>query len=139
MRELWLSAATVATAIAVAAAVVLGAGDRSLFVPPPEVVAEEFARELAMARYSLAHQRMSDVVRAEHAEEQLRSRFEPLRATTGKINKVDAESMSVDDDGAMAKAIVEGDRGTMTLFVTLSREHSLWVVDSWTIAAATVK
>src|SRR3712207_5960250 len=47
-------AGVAAAALIVVAAMVFGAGDRTVFVPPPESVVEQFGRELATHRYDLA-------------------------------------------------------------------------------------
>jgi hypothetical protein len=63
VREILITAGTAAGALAIVAVVVFGARDGELFVPPPEALAETFARALGKARYDVAHRYLSSDTR----------------------------------------------------------------------------
>lgn len=128
-------ACCIGAAMAIVAVVVFGAADRALFVPPPEVAAEEFVRGLTTERFELAQKRLTSAMQEEQTPDALGAAFETIRRDTGAINRVDATPTSADGDQASATANVEGDRGIVTLMLTLQREHGLWMVDSYAIAA----
>jgi hypothetical protein len=128
MKDLLPVLAVIAGALALIAAAVFGAGDADLFVPPPEAVAESFARQLVTSRYDLATKYLSTGLRRRVDAAGLRHRYEPMRKALGKINQVEAETESRSAVDAVARASVHGDGGTAPLRMRLVREHGLWVL-----------
>lgn len=135
MKEIAISVATVAAALLLVAAAVFGARDTALFVPPPDAVAENFARELAAGRYELARRHLSSSRRREQGADDLESRFAPWKARIGKVDSVEAKELSRASDRAAAICEVRGDPSSVTLALQLVREQGLWRVDGWEAAA----
>ncbi len=135
MKEIAVGLATIAAALLLVAAAVFGARDSALFVPPPEAVAENFARELAAGRFELARRHLSSARRREQGAEDLESRFGPWKARIGKVDSVEANELSRASDRAAAICEVRGDPASVTLTLELVREQGLWKVDRWEAAA----
>ena len=67
------------------AGIVFGRSDRTMFVPPPEAVAESFMRQLATGRYARALPYLSDDLAARTTPDTLRALTDRLQNRTGKI------------------------------------------------------
>lgn len=105
-------------------------GDRRTMVPPPDAVAESFARELTERRYELATRYLSSGLRGASGSGSLRAWFEPTRQRLGEPGQVAAEPGWMHGDRAVARAVIEAERGTATLELPMVRQAGLWVVDS---------
>lgn len=128
MRDLAPLLGAIAAALLVIAAAIFGAGDRHLFSPPPEAVAEEFVRQLVTRRYDLATKYLSPDLRRSVGSDGLRTRYEPMRRSLGKIDDVDATVEFIEGARAGARAGIRGDDGTASLPMRLGQEYGLWVV-----------
>ena len=127
MRDLLPTLAAIGLALAIVAGSI-AAGDRQLFVPPPEAVAENFVRELVMGRYDLAAKYLRSDLRRSIGARGLRERFAPMRSTLGAINGVDAEPEFMSSDHAAAHASVDAQHGHASISLRFTREYGLWVV-----------
>jgi hypothetical protein len=105
-----------------------GSGDRQTLVPPPEAVAESFARELSERRYELAARYLSDGLRRSMGHEGLRAWFDPVRQRLGETNQVSADREWMDEESAAARAAIDSEHGTAVLHVRMTRERSLWKI-----------
>lgn len=135
MRELAAALAAIVVALGIVGAVVFGARDASLFVPPPEAVAENFARELVSGRYQLARRQLSERERRQRGAADLKARFEAWRARIGPLNLAEAREVSRGSDGASAVCELQGERSAVVLTLSLVRQRGLWKVDGWEAAA----
>lgn len=134
MRELGAAVATMAAALALVAAVVFGADDMALFVPPPEAVAEDFGRELASARYELAVRHLASGARHDRSAQEIEKRFEPVRRAIGALNRAEADGSPSGGETAFATCELQGEAGTAAVRLALRREQGLWKVESWEAA-----
>ena len=135
MKDLLLAVSSVAAALVIVAAAVFGAADKDTLVPPPESVAEDFARKMASARYELAWKHLSSAARERERVEQLRQRFDPILRPLGAINQVEAGEQARNGETAHAWSRVDAVGGEVQFSLTLSRENGLWVVDAWSVQA----
>ena len=110
--------------------VVAGGYDRGFLVPPPEAAAESFARQITTGRNELALHALATSVAPVENPETLRMRFAPLFAATGKVNRVEAEQLSMFQDHARARVEIVGDDGHVTFELGLIRESHLWKVET---------
>ena len=133
MKDLLPAFATVAVALAIVGGAVFGAADDGTLVPPPQSVAKEFARELASARYELAWKHLSSGARQLERAEQLRERLDGMVQQLGAINQVEAGEQSRTGETAAAWSRVDATGGQLHFTLTLTREHGLWAVDTWTV------
>jgi hypothetical protein len=120
--------AIMAAGLGIIAAGIAG-GDRGTLVPPPDAVAEAFARELAAGRYDLARSHLSDALKASTSSTALRLWFEPVRRRLGAANRVDAEIDWMQERTAAAQASLDAEHGTAVLPLRLVWEHGLWGID----------
>ena len=130
MKELLIVLAVVVAGVLFTAGAVFGLHDRNTFVPPPESVAESFARQLVQRRYDLAVNYLGRALRATTSGAELRTRFEPMRQQIGTPNQVSGESDWMQESEASARARVEGDSGSAVLEFRLTREQGLWRITS---------
>jgi hypothetical protein len=135
VRELAASLVTIALALAIVGAVVFGARDTTLFVPPPEAAAEGFGRALAAGRYDLARRQLSSGAQRRQPTTAITERFEPVRHSIGTLNSVEAFGSPADDGRAWASCELQGEGGSVALMLALVREQGLWKVESWEQAA----
>ena len=117
-----------AIALAVCGAAIRG-GDRQTLVPPPEAVAEAFARAVAERRYELAiHFLSADLARTVNGDA-LRRRFEPIRRQIGDEGSTEAMTEWLQDDAAAARATIMAQHGSVSLQLPMVRESGLWRID----------
>jgi hypothetical protein len=126
MRDLLTILAVVAGGLALAAAAILVFHDRQTFVPPPEAVVENFARQVAEGRYELAVKYLGRELRATTSAADLRATFDPMRQRIGTPNQVSGEADWVQETGASARARVDGESGNAVLPFRLAPEQGLW-------------
>jgi hypothetical protein len=130
MRGVAAILAVMAVSLAVIAGAVFAGHDRSLLVSPPEVVAENFTRQITTGRFELALNLLSSGARATESAGSLKRRFAPLLRPAGAVNHVDAERLSLDAEQAGARATVRGDNGQAGLDYGLVRERGLWKIET---------
>jgi hypothetical protein len=102
----------------------------TVLVPPPEAVAESFARHVAAKRYDPAMKYVdwrSDITR-----DTVREVSQRLRDRAGRVNQVDAEAGPINRDETTARAILETERaGRVTYEFKLVRSHYHWKILEW--------
>ena len=128
MRDIIILLAVIAAGLCVTAAAVAG-GDRHTLVPPPDAVAEGFARAVSERRYELATRYLSKRLQERVGGDRLRSWFEPLRQRLGETNLIEGELEWMDDARASARALVDSEYGTALLQLRMVRESGLWAID----------
>jgi len=131
MKDIATLALVIAIGMAVVATAVFAGRDTSVFVPPPDAVAEAFVRELGMARYELARRFLTNDLEQQMSADDLRGGFEQLRQHTGKPDQVVTTPSMMTDDTARVLARLEGRQSTATMYVDLRREHGEWKVINW--------
>jgi hypothetical protein len=120
-------------AIAVAfagAAAGLMVGDAQTVVPPPEAVAEQFARHVAARRYDRA---------LRHVDGQsgitlttVRLSGVALHARAGAVDKVEGEPGVMTADRATAAAVLTTERaGRIRYEYSLVRRDGIWKISEW--------
>ena len=117
----------------VVATTVFGGGDRSVFVAPPDSVAEGFVRQLGMERYDLAHRFLVSNLQKQVSSATLGEAFEALREAIGRPDQVETTVSWTNGQAARVQAAYDGRRGKAALYVDLVREHGLWKIGSWPI------
>jgi hypothetical protein len=101
---------------------VVALGDRQLFVPPPESVAESFVRHLASNRYDRAHALLTADVAARTTVTDLENVAAALRRRAGAIVRVEGEPK---------RARVLGDRSEATVELGLDWTRGRWRISRW--------
>jgi hypothetical protein len=130
MKEIASMIVVAAATLLLIAAAIFAGGDRSLLVPVPEAVAEDFTREIVTRRFDLAMKYLTTDRQRSESAQTIAGRFDPLFAATGKVNQVEAEPRWVQKDQASAAATVRGDRGAVSFDVSLVRgKDGLWKID----------
>ena len=133
MRDIAIVTLVIAIGLAVVAMAVFAGGDRSVFVAPPDAVAESFVRELGMTRYELARHFLASDVEKQTAVSELRAAFEPLRRHTGRPDQVETQIAMMSDDRARVLATLQGRQATASMYVDLRREQGQWKVAKWPV------
>jgi hypothetical protein len=127
MRPVIRIALVGAIALGVIAAAVLAAGDRQIFVSPPEAVAEDFVRALAGGRYDVAMAYVEPS--AGITTGQIQERSDTLRRIAGAVSSVDVAGVWIQGDTAGAVAAIDTrDAGTLTERLALA-----WTPGGWRI------
>src|SRR5688572_30394368 len=111
-------------------AVAIHFGDRQTFVAPPDAVLEGFARQIGERRYDMARRHLSGSLARTVTAEILRARFEPQRHALGDANSIDAEIDWMDRDRASAHAVIEAQRGSVTLRAPLVWDGRVWAIEA---------
>lgn len=130
MRALLPAAVAIAVCLAGFAAGI-AAGDRQLFVPPPESVAEGFVRQLAARRYDRARPLLSERAAARHDVAALAGVGRMLEEAAGEIAQVAGIAGVLQSDTARASARVHGRSGDIAVAFDLVRERGLWRIEGW--------
>jgi hypothetical protein len=111
------------------AGIVFGLGDRTMFVPPPEAVAESFMRQLTTGRYARALPYLSDDLAARTTPDTLRALTDRLQNRTGKILNVRGDPVSISGDQAEANATLKTKAAGEPAFnFKLTRQEGVWKI-----------
>lgn len=92
-------------------------GDRELFVPPPDAVAEAFVRETITGRYVRAREYLADP--ESMTDDDVRALEQNIESWVGEATEVEAEVLSRTDDRALANVRVSSGKGSQSLSFTL--------------------
>ena len=129
MRALLQELAVIALALLVAAGAVQGLRDRGTLVPPPEMVVEEFVRELSLERWGPSRTHLSAPLAERLAPDSLRDYVESLEQRVGRIEDVHGRPFFSTDEAAEATAEITTEAGDrFELRFPLSREQGLWKI-----------
>ena len=126
-------------ALAVVAGAVQGLHDRAVLVPPPEMVVEEFVREISLRRWEQARPLLAAPLARRVEADSLRRLLEAVERRVGRIEDVRGRPISDTDETAEAVAEITSARGDRaTLRLPLAREHGLWKISGLDAAYVTL-
>ncbi len=103
-------------------------GDRSLFVPPPDAVAEAFVREVQTERFSRAQSYLAD--HSSLSEEDLRRLAQTIEEHLGNVGAVEAATRAQTREQATAAVTLHSARGEKTVAFDLRWENGAWRIVS---------
>jgi hypothetical protein len=110
---------------------IVGNGDRTTLVPPPEAVAESFMRAVAAERPGPASEYLGDAIRPQMPRERLETLVQVVRTRTGGVMNVEAESDGISGDSAAAHTtLIPAHRDSMRVRFGLVRESGVWKIRS---------
>ena len=105
-------------------------GDTATVVPPPEAVAEQFARLVAARRYDLALHHVDPASGITLITVQLAG--EALHDHAGGIDQVEGQSGSMHDGRASATAVLTtGRAGRIRYACRFVRREGIWKIVDW--------
>lgn len=125
MKEFFGVALAMAMLIGVSALAVEQFGDRELFVPPPEVVAEGFVREVITKRWARARTYLAEPESLSNA--QLEALEKSWEDRVGDPTRIEAETIRRDDREALANVRMQSARGSEAVSLALQFD------DEWKI------
>lgn len=132
MRDLLKVLIVTAAALLVTYAAVILRGDTSVAVPPPESVAEQFARLVAAGRYDRALQHVEEWSGITHVAVRLAG--DRLRERAGAVEHVAGEPGQIAGDIATASAVLVTEReGRVRFSLQLRRQRGVWKIVKWQI------
>ena len=118
-----------AVALGAVAAAVIG-GDTKTVVPPPEAVAEQFARQIAARRYDRALEHVDDGSGITLTTVRLAG--EALHKRAGDIDQVEGKAGVVEGDRATASAVLTTQHaGRISYACSLDRRNGVWKIAGW--------
>ena len=130
MRPIILITLVMAFAMTLVAGLVLGLGDRTVFVPPPEAVVEDFVRKLVAERYERALESLSDDLALTATPETLKRMTERFKQRTGEILDVRGERGWIEGERAQASTSLKTSLlGAPTLTFSLTRQSGVWSIN----------
>ncbi len=103
-----------------------GGDDRKTVVPPPDAVAEAFTREVLAGRWARAKEYLQEP--ESRSDEELRALRESLERRVRVVSEVDAETVAMDDERALANVRVASSFGSEAI------AYRLVFDDEWKIA-----
>jgi len=119
-----------AVALGIVFAVLVTGEDRTVLVPPPEAVAEQFTRQIATRRYDRATQYVDHS--SGITEINIRLEGEALHARAGGIDRVEGEPGHIDGNRATASAALMTEKaGRVRYLFQLARVQRLWKIVEW--------
>ncbi|HEU4525820.1 MAG TPA: hypothetical protein VFR62_12405 [Gemmatimonadales bacterium] len=125
LREL----AVIGAALLVIALAVDRLRDRGVLVPPPEMVVEQFVRDISLARWQAARGELAEPLAESMEPDSLRRYLERVERRFGRIQDVQGRPFFSTADAAEASAEIRSggeDRGS--LHYPLSRQQGLWKI-----------
>lgn len=121
---------TTVVALGVVAAAVVYGRDAQTFVSPPEMVAEQFTRNVATKRYDRALQyvaRDSGITAIN-----LRLARRELQQAAGAVNNVEGEPGAIDGDRATASAVLFTENaGRIRYSFRFAKRRGVWKIVEW--------
>jgi hypothetical protein len=130
MRDLLNVLVVGIVALAAIAVVVFVGDDAETVVPPPQAVAEQFARALAMGRYDMALPHVESTSGITLTA--VRVAGEQLRAQWGRVDQIDGEPGTIAGTHATAGAHFTSERaGPVRLQFRFVRRAGLWKIVEW--------
>jgi hypothetical protein len=121
--------AVISLALLVSAGAVALLRDRGVLVPPPEMVVEEFVREVSLKRWGPARGHLTESLSERLGPDSLRTWIDAVERRVGRIEAVRGVSFFAGDAAAEAVAEMRATDGSRaTLRLPLSREHGLWKI-----------
>jgi hypothetical protein len=130
MADLLKAVIATLVAMALVAAIVMEGRDTTFLVPPPEAVAEEFARQIAAKRYDRAIRDVDE--RSGITTINARLASEELHATGGEVDNVEGEPGMIDGDHATASAVLITEKaGRVRYLFRFTRVNELWKIIEW--------
>ena len=131
MKAIFAALAVFVVAMLLVAVAVFRLKDSTVLVPPPESVAEGFARALVAGRYERALPYLSEDLAAEVGIEGLRTMATRLKSRTGEVINVQGEPGWMTEDRADAAATLETESaGYVRLTFPMSRHEGVWSIIS---------
>jgi hypothetical protein len=130
MKDLPIAVALVLASLAVVGGVVFGLGDDDILVSPPETVAQEFVRAMAMGQVGSARGMLTRDAERRTSESDVRRISADCGARIGRVEGVEATEERRRPDTTLVRVLVEGERGRAASVVTLAREFGAWAVVS---------
>ena len=131
MKTLLALAATLALTLLIIAGIVFGLNDDSIFVSPPEAVAEGFLRQMISKRYERAVPYLSEDLASHVDADSLHTLGTRLSARIGGEGEVRGEKGSIDGGHATARAVITAKNGaTLNIPLSLVRHNGLWSIAS---------
>ncbi|MFN3651657.1 MAG: hypothetical protein ACK47B_18940 [Armatimonadota bacterium] len=133
MRSLLQVLLVTAAALGLLAGIVFGLGDRTIFVSPPEAVAEQFMRKVETERFGQALDHLESSLQQQVSEEGLRRGMEALERRHGPFSDVRGEFLSIEGDEASASAVLTTSAGgEVPLRFRLKRSQGSWEISDVT-------
>jgi hypothetical protein len=117
MKELVAVVLTAALLIGATALAVEQFDDRETFVPPPDAVAEGFARELVTKRWARARTYLAEPDSMSDA--QLAALQQSWEERVGEPTQIEAEMISRDDEHALATVRLQSAQGSEAVALAL--------------------
>jgi hypothetical protein len=102
--------------------------DRETFVSPPDVVAEEFAREVVTKRWDRARTHLADPDSMSNAD--VAALQQSWEQRLGDPKKIAAETISRTDEQALVKVRLESAKGSETIAFTCRFDRK-WKIAGW--------
>lgn len=131
MKAIFGALAAFSIAMVLVAGAVFRLHDTTVLVPPPESVAEGFARALVAGRYERALPYLSEDLAAEVGPEGLRALATKLKSKTGEVLNVQGEPGWIMEDRADAAATLQTESaGYVRLTFPMSRQEGVWAISS---------
>ena len=113
--------------------------DRSLFVSPPDVIAEEFGKQLAAHRFPGATELLSDSLRSRIGADSLERFTAAIERSCGRILHVHGESRGASSDSARAAAVMMTDRCDELSLPTKLAFDNEWRISELGVASSATK
>ena len=121
--------AIIALALLVSGGAVTVLGDRGVLVPPPEMVVEEFVRDVSLKRWGPARTYLTETLRARLTVDSLRVLLARLEQGAGRVKQVHGRPIFATEAAAEAAAeVTTSSGGRVMLRFPMSREHGLWKI-----------
>jgi hypothetical protein len=129
MKRLGALACASVLALLFVGVIVLAGGDTTIFVSPPEAVAEEFTRKLAEGRYDMALEHLEQG--GPEMRRTVRRSGERLRAQTGGINQIEGASSAITRETATAMVTIAADAANVRWSFDFVRQQGEWKIRDW--------
>ena len=136
MKAVPIALLVVMLAFGMVAGAVFGLGDDEILVQPPESVAQEFVRAIAMGQVGAAHRMLSRDAERRTSNEDVRRVSADFRARIGRLQDVDATRAGWKADTALVRATIKGERADAHPLLALVRESGAWFITRATDAVA---
>lgn len=118
----------VLTSLMLLAVAVYALDDETLFVAPPEMVADDLVRAVSRGRVGVARDRLSREARRSTSNQEIARVAEAFRARVGRAHRTEGRPLRHRGDTLLVRVSVEAERGHPELLLRMIREDGAWSV-----------
>lgn len=116
----------VAASLVILVVAVHALDDETLFVSPPEMIANQLLHAMSLGRIGPARNMLSRDAQRSTSDQEMYRISDELRARVGRVHRVTGEALRRRGDTLLMRMSVDGERSDPELLLRMVREEGVW-------------